>query len=184
MPRRRIQPALVISLIALFMALGGTGYAAVKLPKNSVGSKQIKKDAVTTTKVKNGSLTAGDLRKSSRLALKGQIGDRGPAGAAGATGAPGAKGDTGNRGPAGATNVTVATQTCGPAPCSNATATCPSGSRATGGGGNAGGNQVLFQSQPIPSGSGATPTGWLANGFAPGGGSTGSVTAYAVCAAP
>ena len=40
--KRRLRapsPALVISLIALFVALGGTSYAAINaLPKNSVGT--------------------------------------------------------------------------------------------------------------------------------------------------
>jgi len=57
---RRIRPHLsfanVASVTALFIALGGASYAAVKLPKNSVGSSQIKKNAVTGAKVKNGSL--------------------------------------------------------------------------------------------------------------------------------
>ena len=59
---RRPSPALVIAVIALFVALGGTGYAAIALPKNSVGKKQIKKNAVTSKKVKNGSLKAADLK--------------------------------------------------------------------------------------------------------------------------
>ena len=54
--RRRISrpsPALVISLVALFVALGGTGYAATQLAKNSVGAKQLRKGAVSSAKVKN-----------------------------------------------------------------------------------------------------------------------------------
>jgi hypothetical protein len=47
------SPALVISLIALFVALGGTSYAAINaLPKNSVGTKQLKNGAVTPGKIK------------------------------------------------------------------------------------------------------------------------------------
>jgi hypothetical protein len=42
---------LVISLIALFVALGGTTYAATSLPANSVGTKQIKNGAVTASKL-------------------------------------------------------------------------------------------------------------------------------------
>jgi hypothetical protein len=61
---RRPSPALVISIIALVMAMGGTGYAALKLPKNSVGNKQLKTNAVTGSKVKNGSLTGKDLKLS------------------------------------------------------------------------------------------------------------------------
>ena len=43
-------------------ALGGASYAAVKIPKNSVGTKQIKKNAVNNIKVKNGALLAGDFK--------------------------------------------------------------------------------------------------------------------------
>ena len=44
------SPALVISLIALFVALGGTTYAATSLPANSVGTRQLKNGAVTSKK--------------------------------------------------------------------------------------------------------------------------------------
>ena len=87
------SPALAISLLALFVALGGTGYAALKLPKNSVGSKQLRKgavkssdigaNAVTGAKVKRGSLSASDFKSSSL-----PQGPRGPQGLQGATGAP------------------------------------------------------------------------------------------------
>jgi hypothetical protein len=62
--KRRLRapsPALVISLIALFVALGGTGYAATHLPKNSVGAKQLKKSAVTSAKIKAGAVTAAKI---------------------------------------------------------------------------------------------------------------------------
>jgi len=48
---RAPSPALVISLIALFVALGGTTYAATSLPANSVGTRQIKNGAVTASKL-------------------------------------------------------------------------------------------------------------------------------------
>jgi hypothetical protein len=57
----RPSPALVISIVALVMATAGTGYAAFKLPKDSVGGKQIKNNAVTGAKVKNRSLTGKDI---------------------------------------------------------------------------------------------------------------------------
>jgi hypothetical protein len=47
---RRPSPALVISIVALFVALGGGAYAA-KVAKNSVGAAQLKKKAVTTPKL-------------------------------------------------------------------------------------------------------------------------------------
>jgi len=54
-------PALVISLLALIIALGGTSYAAFSLPKNSVGTKQLKNGAVTAKKIKNGAITAAKI---------------------------------------------------------------------------------------------------------------------------
>jgi hypothetical protein len=62
--KRRLRapsPAFVISLIALFVALGGTSYAAIHLPKNSVGSKQLKKNAVTSAKIKNHAVSAAKI---------------------------------------------------------------------------------------------------------------------------
>jgi hypothetical protein len=96
--RRRPSPAIFISLVALFAALGGTSYAAVTklLPKNSVGSAQ----------VINGSLQKVDLSAKARSALRGTRGARGalgPAGPAGPSGLQGLKGDTGAKGDAGAT---------------------------------------------------------------------------------
>jgi hypothetical protein len=58
---RRPSPALVISTIALVAALGGTSYAAFSLPKNSVGTKQLKNGAVTGPKIKNGAVSAAKL---------------------------------------------------------------------------------------------------------------------------
>lgn len=46
--RRMPSPALVVSVLALIIALGGTSYAALKLPKNSVGTKQLRNGAVTS----------------------------------------------------------------------------------------------------------------------------------------
>ena len=77
-------------MIALFVALSGASYAAIKLPINAVGTAQIKKDAVTSTKVKDGSLLAGDFKA-------GQL----PAGAKGETGAAGASGVTAANGTSG-----------------------------------------------------------------------------------
>ena len=49
--RRRPTASMVISLIALFVALGGASYAAVSLPSNSVGTAQIKNNAVNYKKI-------------------------------------------------------------------------------------------------------------------------------------
>ncbi|MFZ9669555.1 MAG: hypothetical protein ACO3CR_06880 [Solirubrobacterales bacterium] len=57
----RISPSLVISVIALFVALGGASYAVVSVPKNSVGTKQLKKRAVGTKQLKGLSVTGAKL---------------------------------------------------------------------------------------------------------------------------
>lgn len=62
---RRPSPALVIALLALFIALGGTGYAALHLPRNSVGGSQIKKNAITTSKIKNNAVTGAKVKNHS-----------------------------------------------------------------------------------------------------------------------
>jgi hypothetical protein len=61
---RAPSPALVVSVVALVVALGGTSYAAFSLPKNSVGTKQLKTNAVTARKIKNGSVTASKIDTS------------------------------------------------------------------------------------------------------------------------
>ena len=61
--RRKFSFANVMSVIAVFIALGGTGYAISKLPKNSVGPKQLKKNAVTTAKVKSEAITDAKIKK-------------------------------------------------------------------------------------------------------------------------
>lgn len=85
---RRPSPALVVACIALLVALGGTSIAAVNaLPKNSVGTAQLKKDAVVSSKVKDGTLKAADFASGQLQA--GPAGPPGPPGAAGAAGPPG-----------------------------------------------------------------------------------------------
>src|SRR4051794_3695956 len=60
--RRHLSFANVVSMLALFVALGGVSYAALKLPKNSVGSKQIRANAVKSAKIKAGAVGNGKLR--------------------------------------------------------------------------------------------------------------------------
>jgi hypothetical protein len=56
MIRDRLSYANVMATIALFVALGGVGYAAIKVPRNSVGSKQIKEDAVKASELASDSV--------------------------------------------------------------------------------------------------------------------------------
>lgn len=59
--RRRPSPALVVACAALLVALGGTGYAALKLPRNSVGARQLRNGAVTNTKLARRAVTAAKV---------------------------------------------------------------------------------------------------------------------------
>ena len=86
--RLRPSPAMVVACIALVFAMTGAGYAAGMLGPNTVGTKQLKKNAVISSKVKNRSLLAVDFKA-------GQL----PAGPPGAPGAPGAPGQQGPPGP-------------------------------------------------------------------------------------
>lgn len=79
---RRPSPALVISCLALFVALGGTSYAVVKLPPRSVGTKQLKPNAVTSAKVKDNALTGADVNE----AMLGQVPSAATAGSAASAG--------------------------------------------------------------------------------------------------
>jgi hypothetical protein len=83
--RSNLNYANVMATIAVFMALGGGAYAAIKLPANSVGSKQLKKKAVTPAKVAPGTVKL----------FKGQKGNDGTNGANGANGRNGTDGTNG-----------------------------------------------------------------------------------------
>ena len=133
---RRPSPATVLAFLALLVALGGTSYAAITLPANSVGTKQLKKNAVTGNKVKNRSLKAADF-------AAGQL----------------PQGPKGDQGPAGATNVTVRE---GPAATNRSDASCQPGERAVGGGAKTS-NGLLDETKPTPSS--GTPTGWTATAY-------------------
>lgn len=77
---------LISTLCLALLVCGGTAYAATHLPKNSVGTTQIKRAAVTPAKLSKG-------------AKKTLAGRRGPVGPQGERGERGEKGDPGTRGP-------------------------------------------------------------------------------------
>jgi hypothetical protein len=104
--RPRLTYANVIASLALFIALGGASYAAVQIPKASVGTKQLKRNAVTSPKVKPGSLLVSDFRASQRSQLRGPAGPEGPRGATGPEGLHGPRGATGPEGPEGPRGAT------------------------------------------------------------------------------
>ena len=88
--RSRLTYANVTATLALFIALGGTGYAAITLPRNSVGAKQLRSGAVGTTELRKGAVRSADVRNRSislrdittgaRASLRGQQGPAGPQG--------------------------------------------------------------------------------------------------------
>lgn len=59
----KLTYANVMATVAVFIALGGASYAAVSLPKNSVGASQIKDRAVGSSKLKGGAVTAPNIAK-------------------------------------------------------------------------------------------------------------------------
>jgi hypothetical protein len=66
--RKRLKvpsPAMAVAVAALVLAMVGTGYAAFKVPKKSVGTAQLKAKAVTNPKIKNGTITGKKLKLSS-----------------------------------------------------------------------------------------------------------------------
>src|SRR5947208_13916516 len=82
--RDKLTYANVTATIALLVALGGTSYAALKLPRNSVGSQQIRAGAVHSSEVRDRSLRLRDIAVSARSALSGRQGPAGPQGPPGA----------------------------------------------------------------------------------------------------
>jgi hypothetical protein len=88
--RGHITYANVVSTICLFLVLGGGAAVAAKtlLPKNSVGTKQLKRGAVTPAKLSN----------AAKATLQGPVGPVGPRGPEGAHGQEGRRGPEGPKG--------------------------------------------------------------------------------------
>jgi hypothetical protein len=89
---RHLTFANVIACVALFVALGGVGYAALKLPKESVGTEQLKQAAVTPAKL-------SEKARQKITGPRGPRGEAGPRGPAGPTGSQGERGLQGEPGP-------------------------------------------------------------------------------------
>lgn len=161
----RPSPALVVAILALVVAMGGTSYAAITLAKNSVLSKHIvngqvktvdlKASAVTGPKVKDGSLGAVDFAAGELPA--GPQGDPGPAGPPGPVG------------PAGPTDTitVVGSRTVATGNFDNVRVDCPAGRQALGGGLDTGNvfTAVVTSSYPVIDGN--TRLFFTANGERP-----------------
>ena len=103
----RQSPSMIVAMLALFVALGGTAIAASSA---LITGKQIKNSSITGADVKNKSLTPKDFRGSVRglRGLRGPAGPQGPQGPQGPAGPAGAKGDKGDTGAQGNPGTAVA----------------------------------------------------------------------------
>lgn len=93
----RISPSMIVAVIALIVAMSGVGYAATtigsaQIKNNAVASADIKNGAVASVDLKDGGVAPKDLSAAARTTLAGPRGPQGVAGAAGTPGAPGAPG--------------------------------------------------------------------------------------------
>jgi hypothetical protein len=145
--RSHLSYANVIATVALFVALGGSAYAASALPRNSVGTAQLKPGAVTRSKIASGAFAAGRVRPTTlRLSSR-------------------------------SATVPVSTVTSTPFA---ATAVCPKGRLATGGGAIVASELDAYVNDTGPVGRRA----WKATALAYSGGVGTTLTVYVICAAP
>jgi len=165
---------MAVALLALVIALGGTAFAQTVLPRNSVGSRQLRTGAVTSSDIKDRTIRLSDISRNARSQLRGQ---RGPAGPPGPPGAGGTGTGTG------AANLVVATttNTVAAGEANGATATCPAGRRVTGGGARFDTGTDVSVRESYPSGSGNS-TAWTVRVGDDDMTGTASYTVFAICA--
>ena len=61
----KLTYANLMATVAVFVALGGSAYAAFRVPPNSVGTRQLKAASITTGKISNGAITAAKVAEHS-----------------------------------------------------------------------------------------------------------------------
>jgi hypothetical protein len=166
--------ATALLVAVLFATPVGQAAGRLVLAKNSVGTAQLKKNAVTGLKVKNGTLLAADFKA-------GQL----PAGPQGPKGDPGAQGPKGDSGAPGATKVirrSAAGPPVGAGGYSNANVSCQPGESLVGGGIIEG---FVPPGEPTVTASGpSSATTWHASFRNDGPGGSVTAFAYALCASP
>jgi hypothetical protein len=202
--RKHLTYANVVASLALFLVIGGgAAYAAGHVGRNSVGARQLRADAVTGEKVKDGSLTGADVNAATlgEVPLAKSAAGAPPTGAAGGalsgnypnpqivnraiTGAKLAAGI-----PHGVHVVTGESPGISSEPRQRAEVRCPEGERAIGGGAFApffGATDfvALSSSSPLESSTNSREyDGWQATAIEVNGGSTQTwaVRVYSVCA--
>ncbi|HEX2426601.1 MAG TPA: hypothetical protein VHI53_01670 [Gaiellaceae bacterium] len=173
---RRPSGAMVVSCIALFVALAGTSYATVlNVPRNSVGTPNLKRNAVTARKIAPNAIRTGHVLDGTLLLgdfKAGQI----------PQGAKGDKGDKGDPGAPGLSGVQIVTsqKSVVNAMSSELIVSCPAGKRVVGGGTSTnkivlGAGPFVYLSRP------ANTNGWHA-GMAASPAQSWTMTVYAICA--
>jgi hypothetical protein len=155
----------VISTAALVFALAGGAYASGVLPKNSVGTKQLRNASVTSSKLAQDAVDSSKVKNHSLSSVDFASRPQGPAGPAGPAGPQGPKGDPGPAGTVAPLAVhyesTDFTIPDGPATATTGTVSCPAGMNVVGGG--------AFVQNHSPVGSGVLDsypegrTGWTAD---------------------
>ena len=163
----------ITALVVAVLAATPVGQAAGRLAlgKSSVGTAQLKKNAVTSVKVKNHSLLAADFKA-------GQL----------PSGPQGPKGDTGPQGPRGIMGTVQRYAPVESVPANSmatSTAWCNAGEIATGGGGvtyDGSGNVYLLTSAPAPGAVNGTAFGGWGVEVRNTSGSAHDFHAYVVCA--
>ena len=151
--RPRWTYADVMATIALFLALGGGAYAATALPRNSVGTKQLKNRAVTGAKIRDHSVTGADVKQGT---LK-------------ATGA--------------ATYKTAAGTAPASTAANTATATCDPGQQVVGGGVKVDPPTIGVVNDSFPDSNNTAWTARVGNGSNGSTAQTANFTVYAICTA-
>ena len=165
------SPAMIVACAALIVALGGVSYAAGVLPKGSVGTAQLKKQAVTASKLRANSVSGLKVKDGTLAATDFKAGQlpAGPQGPKGDTGAPGISG-----------LQVVSNESASSSEAKGITVTCPEGKQVVGTGADiSGGFGEVVIDQIIPTG-----TTVNVQGFEKAGGSAlnWSIVAIAICA--
>jgi hypothetical protein len=139
-----------MATLGVFIALGGTSYAAL-----TITGRNVKDGSLGSRDIKDGRLLAKDFKAGQLPA--GPQGAAGVQGDAGPTGPTGPQGPSGSAGRNGATTVVVRRQTADGARVAAEEVRCWPGERATGGGvETTTADYFVTRSEPV----GSPPTGW------------------------